>query len=75
MWPTPHDHYTQGTCGGADNLDCVRTAVISFEQNWSAIITELLTLLGTNDTIIRSMDIYDPYVAADMQKGIFTLEP
>ena len=71
-----HDHYTQGTCGGTDNLDCVRTAVISFEQNWSAIITELLTLRGTSDTIIRTMDIYDPYVASDMQKGIFTtLEP
>lgn len=28
-----HDHYTQGTCGGADNLDCVRSAVTTFEEN------------------------------------------
>ena len=71
-----HDHYTQGTCGGVDNLDCVRNAVTSLEQNWSAIIIELLTLRGTNNAIIRTMDIYDPYVASDMQKGIFTtLEP
>ena len=71
-----HDHYTQGTCGGADNLDCVRNAVTTFEQNWSSIITELLKLRATNNTIIRTMDIYDPYVASDMQKGIFTtLEP
>jgi lysophospholipase L1-like esterase len=71
-----HNHYTQGTCGGTDNLDCVRNAVTSFEQNWSAIITQLLALRGTSNTIIRTMDIYNPYVASDMQKGIFTtLEP
>lgn len=71
-----HDHFTQGTCGGTDNQDCLRTAVTTFEQNWSAVISELLTLRGTNNTIIRTMDIYNPYVASDMQKGIFTtIEP
>lgn len=71
-----HDHYTQGTCGGTDNEDCLHTAVTTFEQNWSSIITELLKLRTTNNTIIRTMDIYNPYVASDMQKGIFTtLEP
>src|ERR1039458_4983795 len=65
-----HDHYTQGTCGGTDNLDCVRNAVATFEPNWSAIITELLTLRSASNTIIRTMDIYDPYVASDMQKRI-----
>jgi lysophospholipase L1-like esterase len=71
-----HNHYTEGTCGGVDNLDCVRSAVSTFEQNWAAIITELLTLRAPTNTIIRTMDIYNPYVASDMQKGIFTiLEP
>ncbi len=71
-----HDHYTQGTCGGTDNQDCLRSAVSGFEQNWSAILTALLALRSTNDTIIRTMDIYNPYVASDMQAGIFTtLEP
>ncbi len=71
-----HDHFTQGTCGGTDNEDCFRTAVSTFEQNWSSIITELLKLRATNNTIIRTMDIYNPYVASDMQKGIFTtVEP
>ena len=27
-----HDHYTQGTCGGTDNEDCLHTAVTTFEQ-------------------------------------------
>ncbi len=71
-----HDHFTQGTCGGTDNEDCLRTAVSTFEQNWSSIITELLKLRASDNTIIRTMDIYNPYVASDMQKGIFTtLEP
>ena len=71
-----HDHYTQGTCGGTDNQDCLRSAVSGFEQNWSAILTALLALRSTNDTIIRTMDIYNPYVASDMHAGIFTtLEP
>src|SRR5215469_6210428 len=28
-----HDHFTQGTCGGPDNQDCIRSAVMTFKQN------------------------------------------
>lgn len=71
-----HDHFTQGTCGGPDNQDCIRTAVMTFEQNWSAILTNIQKLRSTSDTILRTMDVYNPYVASDMKAGIFdTLEP
>ncbi len=71
-----HDNYTKGTCGGTDNQDCLRNAVATFEQNWDAIISNILQLRSTSNTIIRTMDIYNPYVASDMQAGIFdTLEP
>jgi lysophospholipase L1-like esterase len=68
-----HNHYTQGICGGTDGQECLRNAVTSFEQNWSAIITQLTALRSTGNTIIRTMDIYNPYVASDMQAGIFSI--
>jgi lysophospholipase L1-like esterase len=71
-----HDSYIAGTCGGTDNQDCLRNAVATFQTNWSAIISALLQIRTTSNTIIRTMDIYNPYVASDMQKGIFnTVEP
>jgi lysophospholipase L1-like esterase len=71
-----HDNYTAGTSGGADNQDCLRNAVAMFQQNWDGILSGLLSLRNTSNTIIRTMDIYNPYVASDMQKGIFsTVEP
>jgi lysophospholipase L1-like esterase len=71
-----HSNFTAGTCGGTDNQDCLRYAVATFEQNWSAIIIQITTLRSTSDTIIRTMDIYNPYVASDMRAGIFDkLEP
>ena len=72
----PHDSFVNKTCGGADNQDCLRTAVSTFETNWDAIVVELLKLRDPNKTILRTMDIYNPYVASDMQAGIFTtIEP
>ena len=57
--------YTYRLCGGADNQDCLRTAVGKFKTNWDAIIAALLGLRSTDTTIIRTMDIYNPYVAID----------
>ena len=65
-----HDNFTAGTCGGTDNQDCLRNAVATFEQNWSSILTAIIQIRSTNDTIIRTMDIYDPYVASDKAAGI-----
>ena len=72
----PHDSYVNNTCGGPDNQDCLRSAVSTFETNWDAIVVELLKLRDPSKTILRTMDIYNPYVAADMQAGRFaTIEP
>ncbi len=71
-----HDSFTAGTCGGTDNQDCLRSAVSTFDTNWDAIVVELLKLRDPSKTILRTMDIYNPYVAADMRAGIFTtIEP
>lgn len=59
------DQYKAGTCGGADNQDCLRSAVSSFKSNWSGIITAILSLRSPGHTIIRTMDIYNPFVNAD----------
>ena len=72
----PHDSFVNNTCGGPDNQDCLRSAVSTFETNWDAITVELLKLRDPSKTILRTMDIYNPYVAADTQAGRFaTLEP
>jgi lysophospholipase L1-like esterase len=55
--------YENGTCGGADNQDCLREAVKTVEGNWTAIIAELLSLRSTSDTIIRAAGLgYTPYL-------------
>jgi lysophospholipase L1-like esterase len=68
-----HSAYSQHNCGGTDGQDCLRNTVATFEQNWSAIITQITALRSTSNTIIRTMDIYNPYVASDMQAGIFSI--
>ena len=55
--------YRNGTCGGDNNDECLRTAVATFEENWDAVIAELLSLRSTGDTIIRTAGIgYTPRV-------------
>jgi lysophospholipase L1-like esterase len=55
--------YENGTCGGADNQDCLREVVETVEWNWNAIIAELLGLRSTSDTIIRTAGLgYTPYL-------------
>lgn len=71
-----HDSFVANTCGGPDNQDCLRSAVSTFETNWDAIVVELLKLRDPDKTILRTMDIYNPYVASDTQAGRFaTIEP
>ena len=70
------DLFQNRQCGGADNLDCVRSAVSSFMTNWDAIVNKILALRDKNNTIIRTMDIYNPFVAKLMVQGTFnTVEP
>lgn len=68
--------FQRGQCGGADNQDCMRTAVAAFGPNWDAIVQELLALRNKNNTIIRTMDIYNPFVVQLQQQGLFAgVEP
>lgn len=58
--------YKRGTCGGVDNQDCLRASVATLKTNWTAITAEVLELRSTSDTIVRTMDIYNPYVRTDI---------
>jgi len=58
--------YKQGTCGGLDNQDCLRAGVAKLEANWDDITAEVLELRSTENTIVRTMDIYNPYVRTDI---------
>lgn len=57
--------YKQGSCGGTDNQNCLRATLATFKTNLDAIIEEILELRSTSNTIIRTMDMYNPYVNTD----------
>ncbi|MBO0862583.1 MAG: SGNH/GDSL hydrolase family protein, partial [Chloracidobacterium sp.] len=57
--------YKDRTCGGTDNQDCLRAGVATLNANFDAILAEVRSLRGSRNTIIRTMDIYNPYVNAD----------
>ncbi|CAA9442615.1 MAG: hypothetical protein AVDCRST_MAG28-558 [uncultured Rubrobacteraceae bacterium] len=69
--------YENGTCGGADNQDCLREVVQTFEENWNATIAELLGLRSTGDTIIRTVGLgYTPYLdPEEAAEGLLSGEP
>jgi lysophospholipase L1-like esterase len=63
--------HANGTCGGGDDRRCLRAAVEEFEDNWSAIIAELLSLRSTEDAIIRTAGIgYTPRVGETFEPYI-----
>ena len=58
--------YENGTCGGADNQDCLRVAVESFKENWDAIIAEFLNLRSSSNTLIRTIGMgHTPKIFVD----------
>jgi lysophospholipase L1-like esterase len=57
--------YKDRACGGADNQDCLRAGVATFSANFNAILAEVRALRGSRNTIIRTMDVYNPYVNED----------
>lgn len=61
----PRIFYMMGLCGGDDNQDCLREALATFKRNWDAIIAEIFALCDPDRTIIRTMDIYNPFVNED----------
>jgi lysophospholipase L1-like esterase len=61
--------YENGTCGGTDNQNCLREAVQTVEEDWNAIVAELLGLRSISDTIIRSAGLgYTPFLDTE---GVF----
>ncbi|HLL75539.1 MAG TPA: GDSL-type esterase/lipase family protein [Pyrinomonadaceae bacterium] len=63
--------YQSGTCGGADNQQCFAETVARFKSNWNAIVAQLLSLRSTSDTVIRTMDVYNPVVGLLKLNGVF----
>ena len=59
------DLYKQGICGGVDNEDCMRGTVSALQANWDSILSSILTLRRSRPTIVRTMDIYNPFVNRD----------
>lgn len=59
------DKYKAKTCGGADNQACIRSAMTAFNGNWPAILAEILARRSTSNTVIRTMNLYNPYVNTD----------
>jgi lysophospholipase L1-like esterase len=57
--------YKGRTCGGADNQNCLRAGVAVFSANFNAILAEVRSLRGARRTIIRTMDVYNPFVNED----------
>lgn len=57
--------------GGPDNEDCFRKAVAAFESNREGIVSLILNLTRPSRTILRTMDVYDPDVAAEKSAGSF----
>src|ERR687890_2011289 len=58
--------YKNGTCGGPKNQACLRASAAKLEANWDAITAEGLELRSPRNTIVRTMDIYNPYVRTDI---------
>jgi lysophospholipase L1-like esterase len=67
--------YKNQSCGGVDNQDCLRAAVTAFQQNWNAIFARILLLRGSRKTLIRTMDIYNPFVEEDKASDSWSEDP
>jgi lysophospholipase L1-like esterase len=59
------DLYKGSGCGGTDNQDCLRQTVATFKSNWTAIMNAILAQRSTANTMVRTMDLYNPYVDDD----------
>jgi lysophospholipase L1-like esterase len=55
------EEYKNGNC----RLTCLEESVNTLLTNWNAIISEILSRRATSTTIIRTMNLYNPYVNED----------
>lgn len=63
--------FGDGTCGGEDNLACIRETVTTLNANVDAILNELLSLCNPEDTLIRIADVGIPFVDTWKHRGWF----
>jgi lysophospholipase L1-like esterase len=61
--------FLRNECGGPDNLDCFRSAVARFNANWDDIVEEILSIKNPSSTIMRTMDLYNPFIAVHLERG------
>jgi hypothetical protein len=60
-----------GTCGGADQADCIRELGDFWKGNFNAILTEIETLREGKPTAIRLVDAANPFVSVpEMMVGM-----
>src|SRR5262245_40318575 len=64
-------NYKNGGCGGSDGQNCLRSMVTTFKSNWDGIVQEILLRRSAFNTIIRTIDIYDPWVNVDKSANSF----
>lgn len=69
----PLEYYRRGTCGGDDNLDCIREEVASLNADLDAILDEILSLTSAQDTLIRIADYNIPLVNSWKYNGWFDI--
>lgn len=65
--------FKANTCGGTDNQACLRTAYANFQTNYDQILTEIKTLNTNPNTVLRTVTIYNPYVAQDTADNTFSI--
>lgn len=62
--------------GELGDLEPVRTAVERLKTRWDAIVAELVELRRDDTVVLRTMDVYHPFVAEHREVGVFdTLAP
>jgi lysophospholipase L1-like esterase len=69
------DQYRAKQGGGADNQDGLRQAVAAFKSDFSGILWSILQLRSKSSTIIRTMDLYNPFVAIDQKTTTWPSNP
>jgi lysophospholipase L1-like esterase len=67
----PLSRFRDETCGGEDNLECIREAVEALNGNIDAALDEIVALTSPQRTLIRIGDVGIPFVAGWQHKGWF----
>jgi lysophospholipase L1-like esterase len=69
------DAYRAKQGGGADNQNVFRQAVATFTSDFSGILWSILQKRSKSNTIIRTMDIYNPFVYVDQHTTTWPSNP